>query len=54
MQYEAKVKHRNVGVQIWVGGYEGEFELKWLLDRAAERLDVLASMPLSETVTYSP
>lgn len=54
LRYEVKVEHRNVGVQIWVGGYEGEFVPEWLFDRAAEQLDVLISMPLSETVTYSP
>lgn len=54
LRYQVKLKHRNVAVQIRVGGYEGDFELEWLLDQAADQIAVLELIPLSETVTYAP
>lgn len=54
LKYEAKVEYRNVGVQIWVGGYEDEFDVEWLFDRVIFQLELLKSTPLSETVTYAP
>ena len=54
LTYELTTDYRNVRAQIWATGFEGSFDLEWLLGIGDLQIEKLSGFPLAEAVTYTP